>query len=476
MCRRMIGDPALNVGLRLGGRQVELPDSAGPHQEMDMSVVEGGEDAAAAGFDDARARVAYRTDVFVRANGDDPIVDDSHGGGAGARRPHHSPGDRERCALHGSILRECDNSLAMKLETDVARASTLPSTAYLDPAVLEREKDRIFARTWQLVAHMNELARVGDFKPATILDEPILLTHAQDGKLRGFYNVCRHRAALVVTTRGNRRSLQCGYHGWVYGLDGRLQTAREMDGTENFDKTDFGLVPIRVETLGPFVFANLDPNAAPLADWIGAIPSEIATAGYDMSSMRRIERRDYEIACNWKVYVDNYLEGYHLPIAHPGLFKELEYDQYRVETFRYYSKQHAPIRELKPGEVPGRDRRYIRMPGAEDNALYYWIFPNTMLNIYQDNISTNVILPMGPDRTLTIFEWFFAEPGTGAGWESMQQTIAFSDEIQQEDIAVCEQVQRGLRSRSYDRGRFSALRENGVHHFQSLVTEFLDER
>ena len=362
----------------------------------------------------------------------------------------------------------------MTLETDVARASTLPSISYLDPGILEQETERIFYRTWQLVAHMSELARVGNFKTAGILDEPILLTHAQDGKVRGFYNVCRHRAAQVVTTRGNRKSLQCGYDGWVYGLDGKLQAAREMEGTEDFDKADFGLVPIRVDTLGPFVFANLDPNASPLAEWIGAVPSEIQSAGYEMSNMRRVERRDYDIACNWKVYVDNYLEGYHLPIAHPGLFKELEYDNYRVETFRYYSKQHAPIRELKPGEVPGRDRRYIRMPGAEDNALYYWIFPNTMLNIYQDNISTNVILPMGVDRTLTIFEWFFAEPGTGAGWESMQQTIAFSDEIQQEDIAVCEQVQKGLRSRSYSRGRFSALRENGVHHFQSLVTEFLE--
>src|ERR1700682_6801141 len=137
----------------------------------------------------------------------------------------------------------------MKLETDVARASTLPSNVYLDPAILEQEKDRIFYRTWQLVAHMSELARAGDFKPGTILDEPILLTHAQDGKLRGFYNVCRHRAAQVVTTRGNRKSLQCGYHGWVYGLDGKLQVAREMEVTENFTRGDLCLVPMRVEHL-----------------------------------------------------------------------------------------------------------------------------------------------------------------------------------------------------------------------------------
>jgi len=359
--------------------------------------------------------------------------------------------------------------------TPLSRAATLPSRYYLDPGIFEREKERIFGRTWQLVARYEELQRVGDFVPVTVVDEPVVVTHGTDGRLRAFYNVCRHRAGQVALTRGNRKSLQCRYHGWTYGLDGTLRACPEMEATEDFRKEDFGLAPVRVDRWGPFVFVNLSDDAPPLAEMLGAIPDEVARSGYDVDHMRLVERRDYVIACNWKVYVDNYLEGYHLPIAHPQLFKELEYDNYRVEEFRYYSKQHAPIRELKPGEELGVDRRYLRQPGAEESALYYWVFPNTMFNIYQDNMSSNVILPLGVDKTLTIFEWFFADPGTGSGWESMQQTIAFSDEIQQEDIVICEQVQRGLRSRSYDAGRFSAKRENGVYHFQNLVREFLGE-
>lgn len=358
----------------------------------------------------------------------------------------------------------------------LARASTLPSRYYLDPEVLDLEKERVFGRTWQLVARADELQRVGDFVPVSVLDEPIVITHGLDGQLRGFYNVCRHRAGQVALTRGNRKSLQCHYHGWTYGLDGALRACPEMEETEEFRMEDFGLLPVRVDRWGPFVFVCLSDDAPPLVEVMGAIPDEVARAGYDVDRMRLVERREYVIECNWKVYIDNYLEGYHLPIAHPQLFRELDYDAYRVEEFRYYSKQHAPIRGLKPGEELGRDRRYLRTANGEEDALYYWLFPNTMFNIYQDNLSSNVILPLGPDRTLTVFEWFFAEPGTGPGWESMQQTIAFSDEIQQEDIVLCEQVQRGLRSRSYDTGRFSARRENGVYHFQNLVREFLGDQ
>jgi choline monooxygenase len=356
---------------------------------------------------------------------------------------------------------------------DLACAATLPASDYLDAAVFERERERIFGRTWQLVGRTSDLSRPGDFVPVSILDEPVVLVRGTDGALRGFYNVCRHRAGQVALARGNRKSLQCRYHGWTYALDGSLRTAPEMDDAEGFDKADFGLLPVRMASWGPFVFASLDPDASPLADILGTIPGEVAAAGYDMDAMSLVERRDYVVECNWKVYVDNYLEGYHIPIAHPALFKELDYDAYRVETFRHYSKQLAPVRDLKADEEPGRDRRYVRSPDGEDEALYYWVFPNVMFNIYPDNMSMNLVLPLGVDRTLTVFEWYFAQPGSGEGWESMQQAIAFSDQIQQEDIVLCEQVQRGLRSRSYTAGRFSPRRENGVFHFQSLVREYL---
>ena len=286
--------------------------------------------------------------------------------------------------------------------TPLSRAATLPSRYYLDAEILEREKERIFGRTWQLVARTDELQRVGDFVPVTVLDEPVVITHGLDGELRAFYNVCRHRAGQVALTRGNRKSLQCRYHGWTYGLDGTPARVPGDGGDRGLPQGGLRPGAGARGALGPVrVRQPLDASAPPLAEMMGAIPSEVAAAGYDVDNMRLVERRDYVIECNWKVYVDNYLEGYHLPIAHPQLFKELDYDSYRVEEFRYYSKQHAPIRELKPGEELGVDRRYLRQPGAEDSALYYWLFPNTMFNIYQDNMSSNVILPLGPDRTLT---------------------------------------------------------------------------
>jgi choline monooxygenase len=355
---------------------------------------------------------------------------------------------------------------------DLAYARTMPSRWYTDPAFLPLEKEKIFWKTWQPVGRADQVARPGDYFTCEVLGERLVITRGQDHTLRAFYNVCAHRAGPVASGKGNRRSLQCKYHGWTYALDGRLLAAPEFDGVAEWRREDVCLPQVRVFEWGPFIFVNLDDDAPAFLDIFGEIDREITAKGFEIGNMAALERRDYEVACNWKVYVDNYLEGYHVPIAHPGLYRELDYDAYRVDTFRYHSSQYAPIRPSKDGDIQGRDRRYIR-DESEAEALYYWVWPNWMLNIYPDNMSINIILPINHEQTLTIFEWYFEQPGTGAGWESVQQTIAFSDEIQQEDIEICEAVQQGLHSRAYNQGRFSVRRENGVAHFQALVHEFL---
>jgi choline monooxygenase len=349
-------------------------------------------------------------------------------------------------------------------QPDLARAATLPARWYTAPEILPLERERIFARTWQAVGHTSDVARPGDFFACELLGEPLVVTRDEDGTLRAFYNVCRHRAGVVATGKGNRRTLQCQYHGWTYKLDGALHKTPEFEGVADFDPDCFGLRLVRAEAWGPYVFVNLDPAAEPLAESLGEILPE--TAHIALDTMRLVERRDYVIECNWKVYCDNYLEGYHIPVAHPSLYRVLDYENYRVEPRRYHSRQLSPLR-------PAAGQRYANLE-ADTQVLYYWVFPNFMLNIYPDNLSANIVLPLGPERTLTIFEWFFDDAGSGEAWETVQQGIAFSDQIQREDIEICEAVQRGLRSRSYNQGRFSVKRENGVHHFHALVAEFLN--
>ena len=348
-------------------------------------------------------------------------------------------------------------------ENDLTRAATLPAFAYTDPLILEAEKARIFRRCWEPVGNVADVTQSGSFFTAELAGAPIVVTRDGD-VLRGFYNVCRHRAGPVAIGKGSRKSLTCRYHGWTYALDGRLVTTPELGDVKDFDRSCNGLLPIRVESWGPLVFACLDDAAPPLLATLGDIPKE--SAAYDLAAMKPVARRTYEIACNWKTYVDNFLEGYHLPTVHPGLFKELDYAQYRVETFANYSAQLAPIR---PVAATGRGDRYYTPADDALAALYYWVFPGWMLNIYPDNMSLNVVVPLGPERCATIFEWFRKDPDAPGAADAIARTIEFSHGIQLEDIAICEVVQKGLASGAYDRGRFSALRENGVHHFQSLV-------
>ena len=369
--------------------------------------------------------------------------------------------------------------LHLGVHEQIESAHTLASHFYTDPAVLDTEKSRIFRRTWQLVGTLNTpcgeqdgakrtIADAETFFTADVVGEPVVVVRDKQGTLRAFSNVCRHRAGPIAQGSGCKNVLRCGYHGWTYTLDGRLIGTPDVEGVEFFDRTTMGMVPLRCEIWEQLIFVNFDPNAEPLAAFLGKIPEH--ARGFQFAGLQFAERRDYVIDCNWKVYVDNYLEGYHIPIAHPGLMREIDYAQYRTDTYRYYSQQFAPIRALKTGDA---DERFYAPGGGLQEALYFWIFPNLMLNIYPDNLSTNLIVPLSHDKTLTIFEWFFHDVGNEKVLERVKRAIAFSEEVQQEDIELCKQVQRGLNSSTYDRGRYSVKRENGVHHFHMLLSDFL---
>jgi choline monooxygenase len=353
-------------------------------------------------------------------------------------------------------------------EKDLARATTPPASWYFDPAALERERERVFARTWQLAGYAEDLARSGDFLTTDIAREPVLVACGADGRRRAFSNVCRHRAGPVACGKGNRAALRCGYHGWTYGLDGGLLAAPETDGMLDFDPAAVRLPELRVAAFGPLVFVSLDRAVPPLDAVLGEIPAETAALGLERLRFRR--RHDYEVECNWKVYVENYLEGYHIPVVHPGLFREIDYGAYRVDTRRYHSRQHAPVRARAQ---PSLYRRHLE-EGRAPEALYYWLFPNLMLNVYPDNVQVNVVLPRGPERTVVRFEWLVPDPARPGLDEELDRSFAFSDEVQREDAAICAAVQQGLRSRLYDGGRLVARRENGVHHFHALLAAALE--
>jgi phenylpropionate dioxygenase-like ring-hydroxylating dioxygenase large terminal subunit len=298
--------------------------------------------------------------------------------------------------------------------------------------------------------------------------ESIVVVRDSAGTLRAFSNVCRHRAGPIAQGTGWRKVVNCAYHVWTYALDGGLIGTPEVDGMEFFDRSTIGMVPLLCETWEQSIFVNFASDGPSLSEYLGNIP-ELARK-FPFAGLALAERRDYVVNCNWKVYVDNYLEGYHIPIVHPGLMKEIDYPRYRCETFRYHSQQLGPVKDVKPGD--SNDRVYPPGAGLKE-ALYFWLFPNMMLNFYPDNIQSNLIVPLSHDKTLTIFEWYFHDAASEKVRERAAKAIAFSDVVQREDMHICESVQRGLQSSTYDRGRYSVKRENGVHHFHILLGESL---
>src|SRR6266852_776729 len=356
---------------------------------------------------------------------------------------------------------------SLSIEQDPSRAWTLPAQLYTDAAVYAAEKDKIFSHTWQVVGHHSQVENPGNYFTTELAGEPLLIVRGAGGELRGFYNVCRHRAGPPAEGCGSRKLFRCRYHGWTYGLDGALISATEIEGVAGFRPEDFSLVPVRTEEWFNLVFVNLDPAARPLRESLGELTKQAER--FLFPDMKLFERRTYDMKCNWKTYVDNYLEGYHLPSVHPGLNRELDFNAYVVEPYAGHVRQFSPIRGAQPGDATPRRYQEAREDLTTD---YLWIFPNWMLNCYPDNVSLNIVLPVEPERSLAIFEWYLPEKDHSS--PAAKASVEFSHQIQIEDIGICEVVQKNLRSRSYSRGRFSVKQEKGVHAFHRMYAEAMN--
>ena len=344
----------------------------------------------------------------------------------------------------------------------LADASTPPSRWYTDPRIFELEKQTVFARSWQMAGRADQVREAGQYITVELAGEPILLVRGRDGVLRGFFNVCRHHAAAVMTKpEGQTDTLRCPYHGWTYNLDGALIVTPEFAGVGNFDRASFGLIPVQTALWNSLVFVKVSPDGPSFEDFFGSdLAQQFRPLNFE--TLHWMERRTYTLNCNWKVFVDNYLDGgYHVPHLHRGLSSVLDHVNYTIQTGARFCLQSSPISTEKADKQTGAVRK-------GNKALYYWIYPNLMVNWYEGVMDFNLVCPRGVDRTEVIFDFYFSDLSPAARKQNLA-SIAVSERIQAEDVAICQSVQRGLASSAYTTGRLSVRRESGEHLFHKLL-------
>ncbi|MEV4297271.1 aromatic ring-hydroxylating oxygenase subunit alpha [Microbispora rosea] len=353
---------------------------------------------------------------------------------------------------------------------DPARSMSLRAETYTDPRWLDVDVRAIFARTWQWICHVEKLASPGSYVSAAVAGMPIAIVRDRDGSLRAFYNVCKHRAHELLTGSGTTRTIVCPYHAWTYGLDGQLKAARRADKMETFDKNEICLDQVRVEEFGGFVYVNLDPGAAPLAEQAGDLAADIATWAPDAAGLTHAKRLTYDIASNWKNVIDNFLECYHCHIAHKEFVDLVDMDTYEVKTHGIWSSHFA--------EAGTQENAAYDVAGASvTQHAVWWLWPNTCLLRYpgRGNFMVLQVIPAGPDRTLETWDFYFE---TADLTDAEVEAVRYIDEVlQQQDISIVESVQRGMNTPAFDQGRIvydpsgSGLSEHGVHHFHGLVLD-----
>jgi choline monooxygenase len=356
-----------------------------------------------------------------------------------------------------------------RIDPEVARARTLPSRFYLDPEVFAAVRETVFARCWHWLGPLQgtpELAQPQSLLPVELLpgflDEPLVLVRDAAAQLRCLSNVCTHRGNLLLREPCRAAQIRCGYHSRRFALDGRMTFMPGFEGALDFPGPTDHLPVLPLESVLGHLMVALRPSAPPIAAVFGDICSRVGWMGVDGFVADPLRSREFEVDAHWALYVENYLEGLHIPFLHPGLARTLDTDDYRYELFEWANLQLAFARDGETcfDNLPPTSPEH----GLRVAAYYYWVFPNLMLNFYPWGLSVNVVTPLAPGRTRISFRSFVGDPSrlaAGAG--------GALDQVELEDEAAVQAVQRGLRSRLYDRGRYSPQHEIGVHQFHRLL-------
>jgi choline monooxygenase len=362
-----------------------------------------------------------------------------------------------------SLLSDIINSYDASAPLENAR--TIPASWYTDSRLYQLELQTVFSNSWQMICRADQVAAPGQYVTAELAGEPILVVHGNDGVVRGFFNVCRHHAAAVMTEpEGTTHHLRCPYHGWTYSLEGELKGTPDFSGVCDFDRRENGLVPIETSIWEQWVFVLIEPVVEAAGSLTESLDGNLIDQIHELNigELHWLERRHYTFDCNWKVFVDNYLDGgYHVPHLHKGLDSVLDCSRYEIKNGERFSLQWAPMvsdgAEAQTGAVRKGDR-----------ALYYWIYPNFMINWYDGVMDTNLVIPRGVDRTEVVFDFYFPDISEDARANNLA-SIEVGQRIQDEDVSICRSVQRGLNSRAYHAGRLSVRREAGEHLFHRLL-------
>jgi len=329
----------------------------------------------------------------------------------------------------------------------------LAARYYVDPAVYEAERQAVFRRTWQLLGPADRVAAPGRYLAVEMAGWKLFVLRGRDGVLRAFHNVCRHRGApLLPEGEGRCDVLRCPYHLWLYDQAGRLKKTPWFGEDPEFRTEDFSLVPVSLDTWRGLLFVAIEPETT-LARQLGALPAEVEAM--PIESFTAVAEERFVIGCNWKLYTDNFVEGYHVPGIHPDFRKMIEFD-----TF----------------ETVARDG-LVRMTARLKDGYFYggkwmWGWPNYTLSVYPEGMNTSRINPLGPERTELVYHFYFADT-SAAGAAARQRTIEQNCQIVREDFSICEHTQRNYASGAFRTGPLSPRHEQGVAYFQGRLLESL---